>query len=249
MGRKAEDLTGQKFGRLTVIKRVEDHICQPSGYRVPQWLCECSCDNHALVTVTSKNLKNKNVQSCGCLKREKDGQHLRKYNLYDMDSFEYGIGYTSNTNKEFWFDKEDFDLIKDCCWMESDKGYITTYKTINGVRELILLHRLVTNAPDDVLVDHKNHRKFDNRKSELRFVNNQQNSQNSLLSKNNTSGYSGVTWHSRDKVWQARIKVNYKYIHLGCFNTKEEAIAARKEAEEKYFGEYSYNNSIDRKVN
>lgn len=43
---------------------------------------------------------------------------------------------------------------------------------------------------------------------------------------------------------RAFITVNKKYIHLGSFNTKDEAILARRKAEEKYFGEYSYNDSI-----
>lgn len=48
---------------------------------------------------------------------------------------------------------------------------------------------------------------------------------------NNTSGYPGVSWDvSRDK-WKAQIKVNGKNIHLGRFDTLEEAIDCRKKAE------------------
>ena len=39
-----KDLTGQKFGRLTVIKQVEDYITK-SNYRKAQWLCQCDCGN------------------------------------------------------------------------------------------------------------------------------------------------------------------------------------------------------------
>ena len=38
------DLTGKKFGRLTVIKRDEDRI-QPSGQHKARWLCKCDCGN------------------------------------------------------------------------------------------------------------------------------------------------------------------------------------------------------------
>ena len=44
--------------------------------------------------------------------------------------------------------------------------------------------------------------------------------------------------------WRAEIKINIKTIYLGFFNNKDDAIAARKSAEEKYFGEYSYDNSM-----
>jgi hypothetical protein len=57
--------------------------------------------------------------------------------------------------------------------------------------------------------------------------------------KNNTSGYSGVTYRKEKNQWIARITVNYKRIFLGYFETKEEAIKARKQAERKYYGEYS----------
>lgn len=60
------DLSGQKFGRLTVIK--------DSGRRVNKkvmWLCQCECGNQ--VEVSGDNLKSGNTQSCGCYRREKHG--------------------------------------------------------------------------------------------------------------------------------------------------------------------------------
>ena len=44
--------------------------------------------------------------------------------------------------------------------------------------------------------------------------------------------------------WYAQIGVNNNTILLGCFKTKEEAITAREQAEDKYYGEYSYRNSM-----
>ena len=57
------DLTGQKFNRLTVIKESENK----RGGRVT-WICQCECGN--IVEVTSKNLRDRTTQSCGCLKRK-----------------------------------------------------------------------------------------------------------------------------------------------------------------------------------
>lgn len=59
----------------------------------------------------------------------------------------------------------------------------------------------------------------------------------------NTSGVTGVKWHSRDNIWGAWIRVNHKNMYLGRFENFDDAINARKEAENKYFGEYSYDNS------
>ena len=57
--------------------------------------------------------------------------------------------------------------------------------------------------------------------------------------KNNTSGVKGVCWHSRDNRWFARIGIDGKQISLGYFIDINDAIKTRKEAEEKYFGEYN----------
>lgn len=53
--------------------------------------------------------------------------------------------------------------------------------------------------------------------------------------KDNTSGYKGVCWNKNLQKWQAEIKLRGKKIYLGVFCKKEDAIKARKEAEEKYF--------------
>lgn len=55
------------------------------------------------------------------------------------------------------------------------------------------------------------------------------------LRKNNSTGYSGVYWDKQLKKYRARIMVCGKNINLGCFSKLEDAIKARKEAEEKYF--------------
>lgn len=57
------DLTGQVFGKLTVIKRAEDYI-SPKGQHSTQWLCECDCGNELIVR--GGNLTNGHTQSCGC---------------------------------------------------------------------------------------------------------------------------------------------------------------------------------------
>lgn len=160
----------------------------------------------------------------------------KKYNTYNLTG-NYGVGYTSK-GEEFWFDLEDYDKIKDYYWCINNKGYVSTHIK----KKQILFHRLIINNKNGI-IDHISHNKFDNRKINLRIVNKNQNGMNASLSKNNTSGVTGVVWHSRDEMWEARIKVNYKYIYLGRFSDFEDAVKARRDAEERYFGEYSYDNS------
>lgn len=65
---------GDKFGRLTVIADGYD-LPLPNGLHKPQYLCECSCQNHTLLFVTTDKLKNGSVTSCGCIEKEQ-GQRI-----------------------------------------------------------------------------------------------------------------------------------------------------------------------------
>ena len=60
---KLNDLTGKKFNRLTVIKRIENNKHNQS-----QWLCKCDCGN--MVVVVAAHLKNGHTKSCGCIRAE-----------------------------------------------------------------------------------------------------------------------------------------------------------------------------------
>jgi hypothetical protein len=100
------------------------------------------------------------------------------------------------------------------------------------------LHRYVTNCIDDMIVDHINGNRLDNRKENLRLCTMKENRFNNKNYSTNKSGYPGVSWHKKAGKWRARIQVQEKQIHLGLFDSLEEAIAARQQAEIDYFGEY-----------
>jgi len=78
--RKTLNLLGQKFGKLTVIEKAENHI-QPNGKRYTRWLCKCDCGNK--IIVRTSHLTKGHTRSCGCLQREKVTAHgLKKTRLY-----------------------------------------------------------------------------------------------------------------------------------------------------------------------
>lgn len=62
-----KDIIGDKFGKLTVISRVEDHI-QNNGKHRPSYLCKCDCGNECITT--ANNLQSGKTKSCGCLLKE-----------------------------------------------------------------------------------------------------------------------------------------------------------------------------------
>jgi len=80
-------------------------------------------------------------------------------------------------------------------------------------------------------IDHINGNRSDNRIKNLRSVTHQENGQNSSRPAHNTSGVTGVSWHKRDKVWRAFIKVDGQYKHIGSFGDFDSAVDARKAAE------------------
>lgn len=84
-----------------------------------------------------------------------------------------------------------------------------------------------------MLIDHDDGDGRNNRISNLREADNQKNAMNSKK-RNPRSGHTGVRWHKQGKMWNARIAVNGKEIGLGLFSNIDDAVNARKEAEEKY---------------
>ena len=244
---KFQDLTGQRFSELTVIKRATDYIL-PCGKPQTMWECECSCGRK--IITRALQLKNGESKSCGHLQREivgKMSKDRKGYNEYDL-SGEYGVGY-ANDGKEFYFDLDDYDKIKNHHWYISNiDGYVKAVKE-NGEITNIGLHRLIMNVLGDdwkkVQVDHihGDQTRNDNRKSNLRVVNVSQNGMNKKRQSNNTSGVTGVSLNKNKTKWRARIKINGKEKNLGEFINFEDAVNARKDAEKKYFGEYAYDYS------
>ena len=178
--------------------------------------------------------------SCGCLQRDKvSGITLNKY---EFSNDGYVIGYTYNTNKQFIFDADDYEKVSKYHWYEESNGYIRS--SGKKKEDRFHIHRLIMGFPDGMNIDHINHNTFDNRKSNLRIVTVSQNAMNHVLSARNTSGTTGVVWVKSRNNWKSEIKLNGETIYLGSFNKFDDAEKVRKEAEEKYFNIYSYDNSM-----
>lgn len=84
---KLIDLTGQRFGRLTVVERAENKM-SPNGTQKACWLCQCECGNRTVVI--GQELRNGKTTSCGCFLREcttiknttHGKRHTRLYNIW-----------------------------------------------------------------------------------------------------------------------------------------------------------------------
>lgn len=232
------DLTGQKFGKLTVRGPGPDKITA-SGRIERTWICDCECGNEKIILQAS--LRSGSAKSCGCR------TFKRKENKYDL-SGEYGVGYTIKGEK-FYFDLEDYDRLKEIYWYKGKNGYFvgvdTRTRAKNRKKKITLMHRYIMNAPEDMIVDHIGgiNTIHDNRKINLRVVTKRQNQINHKLYGHNTSGITGVYWIQKIRKWEAVIVVEGKKVRLGQYKNKEDAIKARKVGEEKYYKDYSYDRS------
>lgn len=227
-----EDLTNLTFNRLTVIKK--SGINKNGSFL---WECKCSCGNtyHPLVATT--DLKYGYTKSCGCLAKELSSLRSRKYNTYDI-SGDFGVGWTTNTNKEFYFDLEDYDKIKDYCWLENDQGYIVT-RTTEGMFNL-RLHRLVLGLnKEDPIVDHKNRQRHDNRKQNLRLSDKQTNNINRGANKNNKLGIKGVVQLKNGRYRASIEHFGHKYSKTSA--NLNEVVAWRIAKEQELYGDFAYN--------
>lgn len=124
-------------------------------------------------------------------------------------------------------------------WKKADKmgprlagkiaGGVTSlgYWKIRVCGELYVAHRLawlhVHGRWPAQQLDHINGDRADNRIENLRECSPGENSQNRAKSKNNTSGFNGVSWSSATNNWRARIRINRKLLELGGYSTPEEA--------------------------
>lgn len=133
-------------------------------------------------------------------------------------------------------DLEDWNILKDYKWhRETMWGYAVTNAMFNGKRTSVRFHQVIMGQKKGLLIDHINRNTLDNRKENLRFVPQNVNGINKGLFSNNKSGYPGVSWRKDHNRWRATIKHNGKQVDLGSYVLLEDAIRARKEAEEKYY--------------
>jgi hypothetical protein len=125
----------------------------------------------------------------------------------------------------------DFDVIKKYKWGLTKNGYVHT----KSLAITCYVHQLILGVfGHKKEIDHYDRNKLNNRQSNLRLITISQNGHNNYIRKTNTSGCVGVSFYKNYNKWEAYITVNYKFIKLGYFNNINDAINARKAAEEKY---------------
>lgn len=116
----------------------------------------------------------------------------------------------------------------------NDQGYILICIDYQSYRAHRLAWLYMTGDSPLFELDHENHKRADNKWSNIRASSPLDNARNHTQQRNNTSGVTGVRWHARDRRWMALININGKQIHGGSFVDFRSAVAARKGLELKY---------------
>ena len=113
-------------------------------------------------------------------------------------------------------------------WFLDSYGYAVANVVVDGDRRMMFMHRLLVTPPANLITDHRNRDKLDNRRANLRAVTHAQNMMNVGPNRGSSSAYRGVSWHSQRRKWVASFRGRY----LGIFDREIDAArcAARARA-------------------
>ena len=140
-------------------------------------------------------------------------------------------------------DEADVPLVQSIKWHASKASFGVYYargRVLRGGKWVkVYMHRFLTNAADDAVVDHVNGNKLDNRRCNLRVCNVAQNMKNQSRRSDNTTGFKGVSFDSYRNAYAAYINVDGKRKHLGRFPTAESAAKAYDAAAIQLHGSFA----------
>lgn len=137
-------------------------------------------------------------------------------------------------------DDIDYYLLSKYRWYLKPRGYVAAY--IKDKEYLI--HRFIMNPNKGLYIDHKNHNKLDNRRSNLRICTQSENMGNSHAPNTNTTGYKGVIWDKSKNRYKARIMKNGIMNYIGSYKDINEAGKAYNNKAVELFGEFALLNQV-----
>jgi len=211
MGRLKVDLTGQRFGKLVLLKEA------PMRGTFRYWLCQCDCGSTPK-EIAQHHLQSKRTISCGCIRRKsapKIDLTGRKFGrllaIAPTDQREHG--------KVVWECKCD-------CGNSKPIPVLSTYLINGDTKSCGCLKKEQDSAN---LIEGYENSRVDGVNTSLLEA---------RLRDDNTSGHKGVNYHKATNKWFAQLTVDGKVYRSPTFEDKQKAIDARIELEEKYHKPY-----------
>lgn len=219
------DLTGQRFGRLVVVRRDG-----ADNQGVPTWLCHCDCGRD--VVVRGSHLRRGAVISCNCSRGRTSWEPV------PVEGDDSAIGVPLTQGRIAVIDSADMALVTPFIWSLRHRNHTDYAETRTGNR-LLLMHRLIMAADDDHDVDHRDGNGLNNRRGNLRLATRSQNLCNRRRPANTSSRFRGVCFDKQTGRWTAQIGRDGKCKRLGRFVTEEEAALAYDSAARQLHGEFA----------
>lgn len=208
-----KNFIGEKYGKLTVVKKTRKN-------KNGKWFYSCICECGNTKEVLGESLRSGNTTSCGCVRTEmlkSRAKEMGKNNLKDLTGKKFGrltvlccTDKRCNNNSAIW------ECMCDC----GNKTLVKSSHLIDGRTKSCGCYN----------------------KENLQRIYNEEfvestklGALNQKIPKNNTSGAKGVYWETKTQTWKTMIWFQGKGIYLGRYKKFEDAVKARKKAEEEYF--------------
>ena len=205
---KPLDLTGNKYGRYTVIERTSN-----SKFGKTRWVCLCECGNQGIVV--GSDLKTGKAKSCGCIQLIHGHSSHRTYNIFTAMKERC---YNPKSTSYNWYGGKGIQICDE--WLDDfDKFY--NWSINNGYKSNFSIDR----------IDNSN----DYCPENCRWIDKKQQQKNQGLRKDNSSGVKGVKFHKSTGKWEVGISVDGKRHYLGVYEDFEEAKKVRMKAEKEFW--------------
>lgn len=215
MGSKL-DLTGHKYGRLTVMREADKRTMGGSVH----WSCMCDCGKTHIVY--SCHLRSGHTKSCGCLSVE---TAIKTFTTH---------GKSNTPEYTCW------EGIINRCYNKSNRSYrnyggrgISVCKRWRNSFINFLNDMGLKPNPNLTIERINNNRNYN--VTNCKWTTHTIQSRNQRKRKDNASGVVGVSWCNSKSKWTAHIGLNNKQIMIGRFKIFKDAVDARKRAEREYW--------------
>lgn len=219
-----DNFVGKRFGRLSVLERVEDHVTT-GGRKLAAYSCICDCGNRK--TVLADKLRNGRTRSCGCITREKAKDSIKNALNGSVES-------KRKRREELIGKKFGNFTVLSIDGIDNNGLYLARCQCDCGEVKLITINSLLrgrsTQCKSCQLKDLQKNFKVNEMVEGTALCKLTQNKRC-----DNTSGVKGVYVEKRTGKFVAEIRLKGKKYWIGKYSCLEDAKKAREQAEQELF--------------